>query len=210
MQQTCIPLIPSRIPDAARLLARAFQDDPFYTCMLPDAVKRAKILPWLQVRLLRYGVRYGTVLTTPSIEGVALWCGPQHPSLRLAGALQSGLFLLPLHLTLAEFLRSLRLSSYADHLHKRSVTGRHLYLMQLAVEPARQGQGIGSALLQALLDLADRQSLPCYLETNNEKNLRLYERNGFAVTGHGQVIPAGPLTWAMLRKTGQLDGYVVG
>ena len=200
MQRNCIPLTASHIPHAAMLLARAFQDDPFYTCVLPDAEKRAQRLPWLQERLLRYGLRYGTVYTTPSVEGVAIWFGPQHPTLQLLGVLQTGLFLLPLHLRLAEFERGLRLSAYADRLHKSAITGRQLYLMQLGVEPALQGQGIGSALMQMLKALADRQALTCYLETNNEKNLPLYEQNGFAVVSHGQAIPGGAHTWAMLRK----------
>ena len=159
------------------------------------------MLPWLYERILRYGVRYGMVYTTPSIEGVAVWLGPQHPAVGSLGALQTGLFLLPLHLTLAEFQRSLRLSNWDDRLHKSAVTGRHLYIMQLAVEPSRQGQGIGSALLQAGLSEADRLMLPCYLETNNEQTLPLYARHGFTVSAHGLAIPGGPQTWGMLRKT---------
>jgi len=201
MQRTCIPLTFSHIPHAAMLLARAFQDDPFYTCVLPDSVKRAHVLPWLQERLLRYGLHYGTVYTTPSVEGVAIWLGPEYSAVGVLGALQTGLFLLPLQLSGPEFQRSLRLSNYADRMHKSAVTGRHLYLMQLGVEPALQGQGIGSALLQMFNALADRQALICYLETNNEKNLPLYERNGFAVVSHGQAIPGGAHTWAMLRKS---------
>ena len=200
MPKTVVPLTASHIPHAAMLLARAFHEDPFYTCVLPDAEKRAQVLPWLQTRILRYGLRYGSVYTTPSLEGIAIWLGPEHPAVGVLGALQTGLFLLPLHLTLAEFQRSLRLSNYAERLHKRAITVRHLYFMQLAVEPGLQGQGVGSALLQTVTDSADRQAVPCYLETNNEKNLPLYERKGFAIVGHGQASPGEAQTWAMLRQ----------
>ena len=200
MPRTVLPLTASRIPHAAALMARAFQADPFFTCVLPDPEKRLRVLPWLYEKILRYGVRFGTVYTTPSIEGVVLWLGPQHPAVGTWGALQTGLFLLPFHLSLAEFRRSLRLSACADRLHERLITGRHLYIQQLAVEPALQGQGIASVLIQTCNAQADRQALACYLETNNEKNLPLYERNGFAVAGHAQAIPGGSHTWGMVRK----------
>ena len=201
MSTIAVPLTASHIPHAAILLARAFHKDPFFTCVLPDPYRRARVLPWLSERMLRYGLRYGTVYTTPSIEGIAIWLGPQHPNLQLLGTLQTGLFLLPFKLSLPEFQRSLRLNNYAGRLHKTSVTGPHLYLLQLGVEPSLQGQGIGWTLTRQVLAQADRLALPCYLETNNAKNLAGYERNGFVITGHGQAYPGSAQTWAMLRKS---------
>ena len=200
MPTIAVPLTPSHVPHASMLLARAFHKDPFFTCVLPDAEKRAQVLPWLSERMLRYGLRCGAVYTTPSVEGAAIWLGPQHPTMQLAGTVQAGLFLLPLKLSLPEFQRSLRLSNYADRLHKTRLTGPHLYLLQLGVEPSLQGQGIGWVLLRQLLALAARQALPCYLDTYNEKNLPFYQRGGFTVVNHGQATPASPPIWAMLWK----------
>jgi ribosomal protein S18 acetylase RimI-like enzyme len=200
MPTTVLPLTASHLPHAAMLMARAFQKDPFFTFVLPDPARRARVLPWLYERIIRYGLRYGKVFTTPSIEGINIILGPQHPSLQLAGTLQTGLFLLPTRLTVPEFRRSLRLSNYADWLHRAAITGRHLYILQLGVEPSLQGRGLGGSLFRHALVHADRQALACYLETNNEKNLPLYERNGFTVVGQGQAIPGGPHTWAMLRR----------
>jgi len=204
MSTIATPLTASHIPHAAMLLARAFQKDPFFTCVLPDPAKRARVLPWLSERMLRYGMRYGMVYTTPSIEGVAIWLGPEHPELQLLGTFQTGLFLLPFQLSLPELRRSLRLNNYADRLHKTAVTGPHLYFLELGVEPALQGQGIGWTLIRQVLAEADRLAVPCYLETNNAKNVAGYERNGFTVTGHGQAFPGGAQTWAMLRKSSQI------
>jgi ribosomal protein S18 acetylase RimI-like enzyme len=202
MPSIAVPLTASHIPHAAMIFARAFQNDPFYTCALPDPARRARVLPWLQERLLRYGLRYGAVYTTPSLEGVAIWLGPQHPTIRVLGALQTGLFLLPMHLSLPEFRRSLRLSNYADRLHAASIAGPHLYLLQIGVEPSLQGQGIGWALTRQGLQQADRQALPCYLDTYNEGNIPSYERNGFTIVGHGQASPASAPIWGLLRKPG--------
>ncbi len=199
-QKIAIPLTASQIRHTATVMARAFDGDPFFTFSIPDAAKRGRVLPWLFERSIRYGYFYGKVYTTPSLEGVALWLGPKHASLGGMGIARTGLFLLPLKLKWQELERCMRLSNYADRLHKKSVTGRHWYLYGLGVEPSLQGQGVGGALLQPVLAQADREGLVCYLDTNNEKNIPFYERNGFAVISHGQAISNGPQTWGMRRK----------
>jgi GNAT superfamily N-acetyltransferase len=74
------------------------------------------------------------------------------------------------------------------------------YLLNLAVESARQQHGIGSALIVPVLARADRNKQPCYLETNNPNNLPFYTKHGFVVAHSGQVPNNGPAFWAMLRK----------
>jgi [ribosomal protein S18]-alanine N-acetyltransferase len=59
------------------------------------------------------------------------------------------------------------------------------HLMNVAVEPSRQRQGIATALLERLFDQADRPSEQYTLEvrTSNEAAIRLYERFGFRAAG---------------------------
>jgi ribosomal protein S18 acetylase RimI-like enzyme len=49
----------------------------------------------------------------------------------------------------------------------------------LAVDPALQGMGLGSRILDATLKRIDEMGLPAYLENSNPRNTRLYERAGF-------------------------------
>jgi hypothetical protein len=199
-QKMAIPLTSPQIKHAATVLARAFYDDPFFTFTIPNVVRRASVLPWLFAKIIRYGISYGQVFTTPSVEGTAIWLGPQKPTLKLTGVLQTGMFLFPLKLNWREFQRSTRLSNYADQLHKKSIKGRHWYLYELGIEPALQGQGIGRALLQPVLAQADKNRLICYLDTYNERNISFYGRIGFVVANHGQASPDSPPVWAMLRE----------
>ena len=156
MEKEGIPLMACQVRQAARLMARAFYDDPFFTFVLPDGERRRSILPWLFEKTLGYGQRYGKVYTTASLEGIAMWLGPQKPSLEWTGTLLTGLFLLPLKLSRQELGRSLRQANSARKLHEQSITGRHWYLVELGVEPARQGDGVGGALLQPVLARADQ------------------------------------------------------
>jgi ribosomal-protein-alanine N-acetyltransferase len=59
------------------------------------------------------------------------------------------------------------------------------HLMNVAVEPARQRQGIASALLVRLFEEADRPNEQYTLEvrTSNDAAIRLYERFGFRAAG---------------------------
>jgi len=199
-QKTIVPLASSQRKPAAALMRRAFFDDPFFTFVIPDSLRRGDILSWLFEKLILYGMLYGQVFTTPAVEGIALLLGPKYPSLALRGTLRTGLFRLPLRLNWHEFARSTRLAIHADQLHKKTVTGRHWYLNELAVDPGMQGQGIGQLLLQTVLEQANRQGLVCYLDTYNEHNLNFYERNGFTIAQHGRANPASPQIWTMRHE----------
>ena len=74
----------------------------------------------------------------------------------------------------------------------------HWYLAMVGVDPARQGQGLGSAMLKAGLERCDADGLIAYLESSNPKNVPLYERHGFEVMGLIQPGDFPPL-YPMIR-----------
>jgi ribosomal-protein-alanine N-acetyltransferase len=59
------------------------------------------------------------------------------------------------------------------------------HLMNVAVEPGRQRQGIASQLLERLFEQADkpREQYTLEVRTSNESAIRLYERFGFRAAG---------------------------
>lgn len=61
------------------------------------------------------------------------------------------------------------------------------------MEPTLQGQGLGSALLQAIANELDASGIACLLETANERNVVLYERFGFEVVDQEQILGADVL-----------------
>jgi ribosomal protein S18 acetylase RimI-like enzyme len=74
----------------------------------------------------------------------------------------------------------------------------HWYLPWLAVDPARQGEGLGSTLLAHGLRIVDAEHLPAFLETPNPRTVPLYERHGFEVVATAQAGSCPPIT-SMLR-----------
>jgi GNAT superfamily N-acetyltransferase len=85
-----------------------------------------------------------------------------------------------------------------EHLHKRDVPPEHWYLFLLGIDPSRQGQGVGGTIIQPVLERADKDRLPCYLETTKERNLDFYGKHGFDVVVDDRIND-GPRYWTMKR-----------
>jgi GNAT superfamily N-acetyltransferase len=75
----------------------------------------------------------------------------------------------------------------------------HWLLDQLAVEPAAQSRGTGSALIRFALQRASDEGLPLFLETGVARNVALYGRFGFTVTHEADAPGGGPHVWFMRR-----------
>src|SRR3712207_1324978 len=127
---------------------------------------------------------------TEERDGAAVWSPPD--------AWQMGLREL-LH-DLPAFLspRTPRVLRGMHGIEKRHPRGPHYYLSILGVEPSRQGEGLGSALLQPGLRRCDQEGIGAYLETGKERNVRFYSRHGFRVTEE-VALPGGPPMWLMWR-----------
>ena len=72
------------------------------------------------------------------------------------------------------------------------------YLPFIAVDPAKQRQGIGSFLLKDALQMIDKKNDRAYLEASNEQNKALYERHGFVEVGRVQFEDSPP-AFPMIR-----------
>jgi ribosomal protein S18 acetylase RimI-like enzyme len=85
-------------------------------------------------------------------------------------------------------------SSWAKH----DPQAPHFHFGPLAVLPAFQGKGIGSALLTHFCQLADAEKIGSYLETDKEENVRLYEKFGFKAVDSAIIF--GVRNWFMWRE----------
>jgi GNAT superfamily N-acetyltransferase len=72
------------------------------------------------------------------------------------------------------------------------------YLGVLATDPARQGEGLATAVLTPVLNEADRLGIACCLETSTVKNRSFYKRRDFTQATE-ILLPGGPDTWWLRR-----------
>ncbi|HEY7456386.1 MAG TPA: GNAT family N-acetyltransferase, partial [Solirubrobacterales bacterium] len=138
----------------------------------------------------------GFVYTDESRRGAALWASPGNwrttalQDLRIATA-----FAHPRHWLRGPLVARGLLG--VERLHPPAPP--HFYLATLGVEPPAQGQGLGSRLLQPVLEICDADGVPAYLESSKESNIAFYARHGFRVTGE-HSLPRGPKFWTMWRS----------
>jgi ribosomal protein S18 acetylase RimI-like enzyme len=75
----------------------------------------------------------------------------------------------------------------------------HWYLNVVSTIPSHQGRGLGTAVLQPVLERCDAEGTRAYLESSNPRNLTLYRRNGFVEAGE-IPLPDGPSLITMWRE----------
>lgn len=182
-------------PELAGMLARAFFDDPVASYIFPDASRRgARLQRFFDYQLRCSYLPDGEVETTPGREGAALWMPPR----RSAPTRISPLDRLGFAALLGRGLPATR--RLVGLLASHHPPERHIYLGTLGTEPARQGSGVGSALLGAALERCDLQALPAYLECSRQENVAFYARYGFDVATAVDAPGGGPRLWLMWRE----------
>jgi len=171
-----------------------------FAYLLPDPDRRARLAPGLLGSLVRYAVRYGVAETiAEGLDGVAVWLPPGGTTMSPGRMLRTGVMVAPLRLGAASLVRSAAFIRSTEAAHGRTGAGPHWYLNLLAVDPARQGRGLGGRLLRTGLSRADGARVPVYLETHNPSNVPFYRRHGFEVVIEERVPRGGPAFWGMRR-----------
>lgn len=189
------------IEPAAAMLSRAFSDDPKMTHLIPDIAAKKDLSLHLFEFELRYGMNYGDVYTTsPGIEGVAVWLPSTKSEITFWRAFRSGGMRLRKNLGKKIMDRLMTFSNAVDEIHKKHAPFPHYYLFFIGVDPAYQKKRIASRLITPMLGWLDTRKLPCYLNTQNEKNVGLYEHYGFEVIEQVILPESGILHTAMQRN----------
>jgi GNAT superfamily N-acetyltransferase len=92
-----------------------------------------------------------------------------------------------------------RYDAFREVLDAMTPAEPHWYLGLLGTRPERQRTGVARALLEPMLDRADDESMPVFLETGVPGNVEIYRRFGFAPIAD-EAVPDGPRVWGMVRK----------
>ncbi len=179
------------VAEAGRLLTGAFIDDPGTAIVEPDPARR-----WDVNRVLfelDVAATLGSVwahLEQGWLTGVAIWLAPGSVSEafedRTLSAARSVV-------GRAATDRWLTMLTDFERLRAEAIDAPHWFLALLGVDRLARGHGVGSALLQVGHDAADRDGLPCFLETFTELNVAYYRRRGYSLTRSTTVADGVPI-----------------
>jgi GNAT superfamily N-acetyltransferase len=205
LEKVPIQLDREKLPAAVEVLDKAFLNDPFVSRLFPNRAARPRQFSNTTMIALRYGLAYGEVqAVSPNLEGIAVWFPPGRTEPTAWDMMRFGMIFIPFSIG----LRSTRMIlAYADHtikMRKRLLRGPHWYLQFLGVDPRYRGAGYGSFLLKSMLARLDREGVPCCLDTENEKNVPLYEHFGFRVLESSEIPGTGSHCWFMAREAGAI------
>jgi len=170
-------------------LLLSFSADPCVRYVFPKPRDFVAGWPRLVMAMGGRGLDHGTAFLTEDAAAASLWLPPGvDPDLEtMLGVLAD-----------VPEDRGAVLGEVGEQIRAFHPEGPHWYLAAVGVDPARQGEGLGSAMVKEGLRRCDADGLPAYLECSNPRNIPLYERHGFEVIG---VIQPGdyPPLYPMLR-----------
>jgi ribosomal protein S18 acetylase RimI-like enzyme len=160
-------------------VASAFSSDPAGRYLYPNPHQFISHFPEFVRIFGGKAFEHGTAYYIDGFTGAALWYPPGvHPN---EDALVS-LLLRTVPETMQEEMFAVFEQQASYH-----PAEPHWYLPLIGVDPAHQGKGYGSALLQHVLVNCDRNGQVAYLESTSPQSVRLYERYGFKVLAEIQV-----------------------
>ncbi|MEU5365940.1 GNAT family N-acetyltransferase [Streptomyces sp. NPDC005925] len=200
-----------------RLLDEAFQSDPVSSWVFPGAEYRRATHHRLMAAFTDAALAEGYVDITEDGSACALWlsvpareeheaAGEQIHPVEQVPAVEQGTAGAQDKDDFARIREAVDPDNERVELIGRLTAGihpsgrAHEYLWMIGVAPDRQGEGLGSVLIGAVLDRCDREGLAAYLEASSARSKELYERLGFEFTGTALQLPDGPLMWPMWRE----------
>lgn len=185
------------LQNAVDVLSDAFSDDSQWKEVFKSEEKNRT----LTEVLVRFCLKYGSVVSTSeNMEGV-MALAPYDKDMTTWRIIRCGAFFLSMRIAREAKLMQVLTKAVEDAKSSLGL-GPHIHLLMMGVSREFQGKGFGGQLLRALIEDAERQELPIYLETQKESNVSLYERFGFSVAK--RVVLPEPLNlpmWLMVRDS---------
>ena len=142
--------------------------------------------------LFRRGIVYGAFRD----DGMVGVCGIARPGFCQPTFLEK-LGVIPAVVPCNSILTGYRISKWVSEWARKDPPTLHWHIGPVAVDPAAQQQGIGSAMLAAVCLHMDAYGSISYLETYRRENVRFYKKFGFIVLDESNVL--GISTWYMSR-----------
>lgn len=184
-------------PAIARAIGRAFYDDPVTEYLFPSDARRetgfGAFAGLAMIQFEKSGQVDVAEAPEAAINGAAIWQAPDPEPL---GVLQQ--FALGMRFWWIIRGQAGRAAKLMEAMQENYPKVPHWYLATLGVVPEAQGEGLGSALIQPVLERCDKEGQIAYLESSKEVNIPFYQRHGFKVSGEIQLRD-GPRFWPMER-----------
>ena len=162
-------LDPSQLEAASNALMMGFSSDPFQRWLMPDPTIYYKNFKKWTVNTCKQSFLEEGVFGDENNYGTAVWFPPGF-DIDFADVSE----------TYKEIPKDRKAEAFKMfEMMGESRVHDAWYLEYLAVDPSKQGSGLGSLILKESLKVIDELGEAAYLESSNPQNMSLYERFGF-------------------------------
>jgi ribosomal protein S18 acetylase RimI-like enzyme len=134
------------------------------------------------------------------MEGVAMWLPSEYAKMTPELMAKAGMDKLQVNIDKDFMARIKPIYDFIDKKHAQHVPFQHWYLAFIGVDPDFQGKGFAGKLIKPMLSRFRRENIPCYLETQIERNVDIYTHYGFKLLEKYYVLDTGLYFYAMLNK----------
>ena len=180
-------------------VALAYENYPMFNYIVSGKSKAGSIKQIIKSSILASKVDYIGLTFGENNEAVAIFIKPNYKGApALPFFFKGGLKLIFMH-SLSIVLRLLNYENHAMKIKEKYSDDNCWYLFSLTVHPNYQHTGLATKVMQPMLDFFDATGQSCYLETNKECNIAMYEHYGFRLMEAGSIPGTDVMHYTMRR-----------
>lgn len=181
-------------------VALAYEDYPMFNYIVNGTSKAGSIKQIIKSSIVASKVDYIGLTFGENNEAVAIFIKPNYKGApALPFLFKGGLKLIFKH-SLGIIPRLLNYENNAMKVKAQYSDENCWYLYSLTVHPDHQHKGLASKVMQPILDFFDATGQSCYLETNKDSNIAMYEHFGFELMEKGFIPNTNVPHYAMRRE----------
>ena len=124
---------------------------------------------------------------SPELNSLVILLPPGYTGIKTLSFIWNGGFKTIFSHGIKNFKKMVDFESFAMNMRKKYTNNEDWYLYNLCVDKKCQGKKIASKLMKPLMNYFKEHKLMCYLETNWDKNVPIYEHFGFKVMEKAMV-----------------------
>lgn len=191
---------PNQMERLAEVAADAYQNYPLHNWFTGGQYDWAASKKIMEISLRAMEPDAVIYADSEALNGFAVWLPPGFTGSKAVPFLLHGGLSLIARCDFSLIGRLLTYESYAMKLKKKYTGNIDWYLYNLSVSKKAQGKGVATKLLRPMLDFCDGGNIVCYLETNKQSNVTLYEHFEFHLSEQGLIPKSDVIHYAMTRQ----------
>ena len=192
-------IAPEDLSSALDSVALAYENYPMFNYLVGKPSKATSIKQIILSSILASKIDYIGLSVGDNNKAVAIFIKPNYKGApALPFLFKGGLKLIFKH-SLGIVFRLLNYENNAMKIKGKYSDNDCWYLYSLTVHPDYQCKGLASKVMKPMLDFFDTTGQSCYLETNKDCNVPMYEHFGFKLMETGFIPNTDVVHYAMRR-----------